>query len=143
MKRILILLLVGFLGSTSLYAASNKYLIILQAGEESHESMARAYHALLYSQELLDHGHEVVLVFDGAGTHWANVWSNLETEGKFRKLYLELRKSGVTEVICDYCATAFKERVHLDARQANFKGDYKGHPSIAKYANDGYQILIL
>ena len=41
------------------------------------------------------------------------------------------------EVICDYCATAFKERDHLDASQANIKNDYERHPSIAKYTNDG------
>jgi len=143
MKRIVLLFLITLMLIPPVYGASQKYLIILQAGQESHESMARAYHALLYSQELLDHGHRVVLVFDGAGTHWANVWSNPETEGKFRKLYLKLRKSGATEVICDYCATAFKERVHLEAREANFENGYEGHPSIAKYANDGYQIIVL
>lgn len=44
-----------------------KYLVILQAGKESHEGMARAVHAFLYASELKEHGHEVVLVFDDGG----------------------------------------------------------------------------
>ena len=51
--------------------AKGKFVIILQAGTESHEGLVRAVHALLYSAELLEAGHEVVLIFDGAGTEWA------------------------------------------------------------------------
>lgn len=38
----------------------------------SDETMARAVHAFLYARELKEHGHEVRLVFDGAGAEWAD-----------------------------------------------------------------------
>lgn len=124
-------------------AAGGKYLVILQAGKESHEGMARAVHALLYSKELKEHGYEVRLVFDGAGTEWISEWLNPESTDKLRPMYEELKKAGVIEIICDYCATAFKVKANLEKEKAETTAEYKGHPSIAKWADEGYQIIVL
>ena len=42
---------------------NKKFAIVLQAGKETHEGMARAVHALLYAAELKEKGYEVVLTF--------------------------------------------------------------------------------
>ncbi len=125
------------------FAESGKYLIILQAGKETHEGMARAVHALLYSKELREHGHEVVLVFDGAGTEWVSEWTNPQTDDKLKVVYEELRKSGVIQVICDFCATAFKVKENLKTQGQTLTSEYQGHPSIAKWADQGYQIVVI
>ncbi len=70
MRAMLGLMIVAAASSVQAQAAG-KYAIILQAGKESHEGMARAAHAFLYAKELKEHGHDVVLIFDGAGTEWA------------------------------------------------------------------------
>ena|SRR3989338_579607 len=124
-------------------AAAGKYLVILQAGKETHEGMARAVHALLYSKELKEHGHEVKLVFDGAGTEWASEWMSAESTDKLKPMYEELKKSGVTQIICDFCATAFKVKENLEKEKAVITAEYQGHPSIAKWADEGYQIIVL
>lgn len=124
-------------------AAGGKYLVILQAGKESHEGMARAVHALLYSKELKEHGHEVKLVFDGAGTEWANEWMSPESTDKLKPMYEELKKSGVTQIICDFCATAFNVKSNLEKVKAVTTAEYQGHPSVAKLADEGYQIIVL
>lgn len=138
----LVLLLVCSLGANA-YAVQGKYLIILQAGKESHEGMARAVHALLYSKELKEHGHEVVLLFDGAGTEWIAEWSKPDSTDKLAPMYQELREAGVTQVICDFCANAFQVKLSLEESQAPLTAEYQGHPSIAKFADQGYQIIIL
>lgn len=138
----LVLLLICFLG-TNVYAAGGKYLVILQAGKESHEGMARAVHALLYSKELKEHGHEVVLLFDGAGTEWISEWSKPDSTDKLAPMYKELREAGITNVICDFCANAFQVKSSLEENKAPLTAEYEGHPSIAKFADRGYQIIIL
>ncbi|MFH1724985.1 MAG: hypothetical protein ABII00_10240 [Elusimicrobiota bacterium] len=74
-KAILAVLIFGAAGLSAGCGISTvpapKFLIILQAGTEGHEGMARALHAILYAQELKKGGHEVALMFDGAGTGWA------------------------------------------------------------------------
>lgn len=122
---------------------SGKYLIILQSGKESHEGLARALHALLYTKELKEHGHDVVLVFDGAGTEWAEEWTNPQSQHKLAPMYRELRRQGLTMIICDFCAAAFDARKALKERNAPLVAEYEGHPSIAKWADKGFQIVIL
>lgn len=124
-------------------AEPGKYLIILQAGKETHEGLARALHALLYSRELKEHGHDVVLVFDGAGTEWAEEWTDPSSQHKLAPMYRELSKQGVTNIICDFCAHAFRVRKELEERNAPMVAEYEGHPSIAKWVDKGYQIVIL
>jgi len=147
MKRLIILsafvvLVFGALASQA-EAAGGKYLVILQAGKETHEGMARAVHALLYSRELKEHGHDVTLVFDGAGTEWASEWSDPASTDKLKTMYEELKKAGVTQIICDFCATAFKVKENLVKEKVSTTAEYQGHPSIAKWADQGYEIVVL
>jgi len=142
----LVLLLVCSLGTKAyadLYVATGKYLVILQAGRESHEGTARAVHALLYSKELKEHGHEVVLLFDGAGTEWIAEWSKPDSTDKLAPMYKELREAGVTQVICDFCANAFQVKANLEENKVPLTAEYKGHPSIAQWADKGYELIIL
>jgi len=138
----LILLLIGAWG-TNAHAARGKYLVILQAGNETHEGKARALHALLYSKELKEHGHDIVLLFDGAGTEWAAEWSKPDTTDHLAPMYKELREAGVANIICDFCANAFQGKSSLEENKVPLTAEYKGHPSIAKWADKGYQIIIL
>lgn len=123
--------------------ANRKFLIILQAGMESKDGLARAIHALLYAKELQENGFATVLVFDGAGTTWANTWGNPETESKYASLYKELQTTGVTEVVCDYCAGAFQVKDALRKQNAPLTAEYAGHPSIAKWIKLGYEVITL
>lgn len=143
LMRVAFLITILFLQSNVLSAATGKYLVILQAGKESHEGMARAVHALLYSKELKEHGHEVALVFDGAGTEWVSEWTKPESQDKLKPMYEALRKEGVTQVICDFCASAFQVKEGLKTQGQELTAEYQGHPSIAKWADEGYQLVIL
>jgi hypothetical protein len=136
------LVLVG-LGNPVGAHAAGRYAIILQAGKESHEGTARAVHALLYAKELKERGHEVVLIFDGAGTEWAEELSNPDSQSKLKATYDELRKLGVVEVVCDFCANAFQVKERLSQRQAPLIAEYAGHPSIAKWIEQGYELIVL
>ncbi len=143
MKKILGLFVICLLLARPVFADSGKYLIILQAGKESHEGMARAVHALLYAQELKEHGHDVLLVFDGAGTEWVEEWTNSKSENKLKPMYEKLREAGITQVICDFCANAFQVKEKLKTQGQELTAEYQGHPSIAKYADQGYQLVVL
>jgi len=144
-KVLFTLLFIGVFAITQINSdpTKGKYLIILQAGMQNHEGMARAVHALLYSQELIEHGYEVVLVFDGAGTEWINEWNDSQSQNKLKTTYDTLKKTGITQVICDHCATAFQSRKNLELSNIQLMAEYHGHPSIAKWVDEGYQIVIL
>jgi hypothetical protein len=122
---------------------NGKYLIILQAGRGTHEGMARAVHALLYAMEFKANGDEVVLLFDGAGTEWIAEWIDPESKDKLAPMYREFAKTGATEVICDFCSGAFEVKKTLTERSVKLTGEFQGHPSIVKWTNKGYKIIVL
>ncbi len=123
--------------------AAGKYASILQAGKDSHEGMARAVHAFLCAKELKEHGHEVALIFDGAGTEWAEELSNPESQSKLKPMYEQLQQAGVVEISCDICAGAFGVKERFAQRQRQLTAEYAGHPSIAKWVDQGYELIVL
>lgn len=134
--------LTGFAKDSSETIPKDRYAIILQAGNETNEGMARAVHALLYAKELAENGCKVVLIFDGAGTGWANEFR--KPENQYHKKYLKLQELGMVEEICDYCAEKFKVKGQLPPVQRAFLvSDYEGHPSLVKWIDRGYQIIVL
>lgn len=145
MKKLLlmVLLLSGVVfAETGQKEPKGRYAVILQAGNETNEGKARAVHALLYATELAEKGYEVVLIFDGAGTGWANELR--KPENALHKHYLRIKELGMVEEICDYCADSFKVREDLPEQQRKLLvGDYKGHPSLVKWIERGYRIIVL
>ncbi|SRR3989338_10998745 len=142
-----VLLCIAFLcagySAYKIKTAQNKFAIVLQAGKETHEGMARALHAFLYTSELKEKGYDVVLIFDGAGTEWAEELSNPDSQSKLLPMYQSLKKTGAVEVICDFCAIAFGVKEKLRRRQSPLISEYEGHPSIVKWIGKGYQLIVL
>jgi len=144
MKKLLLTVLVCSLACVGLAEkeSKGKFAIVLLAGNETNEGMARAVHALLYARELAEKGYSVVLIFDGAGTGWANELR--KPENPLHKHYLKIKELAVVEEICDYCADSIDVKKDLPEQQRKLLvGDYEGHPSLVKWIERGYQIIML
>lgn len=117
--------------------------IVLQAGTETHEGLARALHALLYTKELVERGREVRLVFDGAGTAWLAAMRKSESDAArgLARIFEGLKQAGVTYEVCDYCSGAF--HVREDLQDEPLSGKYMDHPSIADLVDAGFQVWVL
>jgi|FLYL01.1.fsa_nt_gi predicted peroxiredoxin len=123
----------------------NKVAIILQAGAEGHEGMARALHSLVYASELMEQGADVRLVFDGAGTQWLAQFLGAESpevQG-MGGLFGRLKERGLAYEVCDFCSGAFGVKESLQAEGEPLMGEYMDHPSIANVVSQGYQVWIL
>lgn len=118
-----------------------KFALILQADSDRHEGLARALHALLYAKELKESGAEVVLIFDGAGSTWAEKLQ--DPQHKLHPLFADLEKDGVIQIVCDFCSGAFKVKDKIKDPQFILTSEYQGHPSVAKWVKQGYQLIIL
>ena len=141
MKKIVLMMLLAA-GSAFAAEPKEKYAIVLQAGNETNEGKARAVHALLYATELAEQGYPVVLIFDGAGTGWANELR--KPENPLHKHYLRIKELAVVEEICDYCADSFNVKEDFPEQQRKLLvGDYEGHPSLVKWIEKGYRIIVL
>ena len=143
MKKILVvvIMLVGTLFAAE-KAPKGKYAIILHAGAETNEARARAVHALLYATDLAEHGYDVALIFEGAGALWAKELE--KPENPFHQHYVRIKQLSVVEEVCDYCADAHDVKQDLTKEQERLLvGDYEGHPSLARWVDTGYRIIVL
>jgi hypothetical protein len=120
-----------------------KVAVILQAGTETHEGLARALHALLYTRELRERGGDARIVFDGAGTGWLARFRNPDDDSTKRlaALFQGLKDDGLVYEVCDFCSGAFQVREQLTDEPMS--GKYMDHPSIADLVDEGYHIWIL
>jgi len=143
---ILLVIIVVFIvlhSTVTLNSQSKRFAVILQAGNGTHEGMARAVHALVYATELKEAGYEVVLIFDGAGTTWYDELSDPDSQSSILFMYETFKKAGIAEVVCDHCADAFRVKNRLLSRQSPLLSEYEGHPSLVKWIRKGYQLIIL
>ena len=117
---------------------SNKFLIMVQSGQNE---MAKALHALLYGQELHEGGYEVQIMFDGAGTTWVKEFEN--PANHYHDVYRHVKQLGIVARACEYCSNAFG--VIGDVKSANVPlfGDANGHPSLLKFAKEGYTPIVI
>jgi hypothetical protein len=124
---------------------NSKVAIVLHAGAETHEGMARALHSILYARELHENGATVRLIFDGAGSEWAAKLHSPQTgpEKGLAAMFTQLTKAGVVYEVCDYCSGAFHVKDALKDAGVPLSNQYMDHPSIAALVGDGYQIWII
>lgn len=71
----------------------------MQAGPND---LPRAVHGLLYAQDLIAGGHEVRVVFEGAGTAWVKKMG--DPSWKYHGLYRDVKGQGLIQGVCQYCA---------------------------------------
>ncbi len=109
-------------------------LFLIYAGTESHESMGRVTNALVMAKEFKEEGHNIEIIFDGAGTEWV---PELKKESHDLNPMYEAVKEDV-ESVCEFCAGAFKVET---SDEDPIAGGYEGHPSMTKYLEKDYEIL--
>lgn len=110
---------------------------MILADGESHESEGRVVNGLMVARELQDAGDDVTVLFDGAGTQAAATFGRPEHE------HHDL-VDGVRDSIagaCKYCAGAFGATEGVEAAEIELLDEYKGHPSIKKLIDAGYEIV--
>lgn len=115
-----------------------KFAIILQAGPNE---PARAWHALLYGEELQEAGHEVRILFDGAGTTWVKAFA--DPGHMHHDEFERLLGSGAIAGACSYCSAAFAVRDDVAAAHVPLHDERDGHPRIAPLVADGFTLLVL
>jgi hypothetical protein len=122
---------------------TTKAAIVLQAGTESHEGLARALHALLYASEVKERGGDARIVFDGAGTEWLARFRSPKGDSgeRLAAMFNKLKGEGLVYEVCDFCSGAFGVRGELGDEPLS--GKYMDHPSIVDLVEEGYQLWIL
>lgn len=114
--------------------------IFLLSGVQDFHSTA-AFHALLYARDMKAADIDVKLVFDGAGTGWIDEWS--KAEHRTHKLFEEVRDAGVIDGVCEFCIGHYGNKERAEKEGLAMLNEVKGHPDIARFVKQGYQIIVI
>jgi len=96
-------------------------------------------HALLNANDLFEKGYDVKLIIEGSATKQIQELS--DPKKPFAKLYEKIKKKGLIDCVCKACANVMGVISFVEEQKLPLGDDLKGHPSVEKYINQGYEIV--
>ena len=96
-------------------------------------------HVLLNALDMHERGFDVKVVIEGAATKTANALN--EPGAQFYGLYQEVKAAGLIDCVCKACAAKMGALPGVEAQGLPLCGEMKGHPSMARYIDAGYEII--
>jgi hypothetical protein len=96
-------------------------------------------HVLLNALDLDARGHDVKVVIEGSATR---LIPELGVAGApYADLYAQVREKGLMDCVCKACAAKMNGLAAAEAQGLPLCGEMKGHPALARYIEDGYEVI--
>jgi len=96
-------------------------------------------HVLLNAMDMNSKGYDVKVIIEGSATRAA---SQLGKGGEdFSSLYEEVLLAGLIEGACQACAYKMGVLNDLESQGLSMLADMKGHPSLAIFIDQGYDVI--
>jgi hypothetical protein len=114
-----------------------KVAVVIMSDTETHADRARAANALTTAYEFKEADEEVTVIFTGAGTRW--VPELTDPDNRLHRAYkmVEDRVEGA----CKACAVSFGVKDAIQENGVPLLTEYRGHQSIRRLINEGYEIV--
>ena len=96
-------------------------------------------HVLPNGLDMREKGFDVAIILEGAATKAA---AELPEEGSaFQDLYVQVPQSGLIDCVCRACSAKMGVPQSIEKQTLPWGTDMKGHPSLATYIEEGYEII--
>jgi hypothetical protein len=98
-------------------------------------------HALLNTLDMQANGYDVKLIIEGSATRLVKHFTDPEVP--FADLYTKVKETGLIHCVCRACAAKMDSLEDAEAQQLPLCREMSGHPGMASYLEQGYQIITL
>lgn len=98
-------------------------------------------HALLNTLDMQEKGYDVKLIIEGSATRLVKHFTNPDVP--FAGVYAKVKDAGLINCVCRACAAKMDSLEEAEAQQLSLCREMSGHPSMASYLEQGYQIITL
>ena len=96
-------------------------------------------HVLLNALDMESRGYDVKLVIEGSAT---KMIKQLQDEKEpFSKLYSDVIEKKLIDCVCQACAAKMGVIDSVQEQGLPLSNEMKGHPSLAKYIEQGYDVI--
>lgn len=96
-------------------------------------------HVLLNALEMNKNGAAVKLIMEGSATGLIPELN--KPDATFGELYRKVVEAGLIDCVCKACASKMGVLSEVEAQGLPLSAEMKGHPSIYRYMEAGYEIL--
>ncbi len=97
-------------------------------------------HVLLNALEMKDKGYEVKLIIEGTATKLIKDLTAAPTP--FTPLYEKVKAAGLIDCVCQACSKKTGSYDEATAQGLPVCGEMMGHPSMARYRENGYELIV-
>lgn len=97
-------------------------------------------HVLLNTLDMKKRGYEIKLVVEGTATKQLKELT--DPARPFANLYERVRDSGLIDCVCQACANKTGSLQSVKEQGLQICGEMSGHPSISRYMDGGYEVLV-
>jgi hypothetical protein len=96
-------------------------------------------HVLLNALDMNGKGYEARIVFEGAATKLIPRLAKDDTP--FHHLYVQTKEKGLVDGVCKACATKMGVLDDVKREGLTLLSEMSGHPSMARYRDQGFEIV--
>ncbi len=96
-------------------------------------------HVLLNALDMKEKEYDVKIIIEGSATKLTKELAN--EEAPFSNLYQQIKEKGLVDCVCQACANKMGVLESVKEQGLPLGNDLKGHPSLAKYIDEGYQVI--
>jgi hypothetical protein len=97
-------------------------------------------HALLNALDMKEKGFDIKLIIEGSATK--QVKELLDSKKPFSNSYEKVKTAGIIDCVCQACSNAMGSLESAKEQKLPVCGEMSGHPSLSRYKEAGYDILI-
>ena len=98
-------------------------------------------HVLLNALDMAKKGFSVKLVIEGSATGLLNELA--DPGAPLAQLYSKVKEQGLIDCVCNACAEKTGSIDSARKQELPLCAEMKGHPSMARYMDEGYEIITL
>jgi hypothetical protein len=97
-------------------------------------------HVLLNALEMKEKGYDVKLIIEGTATKLVRELTAAPTP--FTPLYEKVKAAGLIDCVCQACSRKMESSEEATAQGLPLCGEMMGHPSMARYIEAGYELIV-
>jgi len=96
-------------------------------------------HVLLNALDMKEKGYDVKVIIEGSATKLVEELA--DPTKPFANLYHKVKDQGLIDCVCQACSAKMNSLNAATAQQLPLCNELMGHPSMAKYMEQGFEIV--